>query len=128
MRLPARRTLPSDPLFQRLALKKFHGDEMPAFVLVDVVDCADVWVIQGRGRLGFTLESLQRLAVPGQRLGQELQGNWAFEPGVLGLIHYAHSALAQLFDDLIAAGKDRAGGEFFDWNLKGFGRSSGNVC
>jgi hypothetical protein len=57
--------LPDDPLFQRLAFEQLHGDEMPAFVLVDVVDGADVRVIQRRGRLGLPFEALQTLAVVG---------------------------------------------------------------
>ena len=44
-------------------------------MLVDVVDGADVGMIEGRGCLGFALESLQRMAVPGQLFGQELQGD-----------------------------------------------------
>jgi len=97
--------LPEDALFERLAHEQLHRDEVPAFVFVDVVDNTDVRMIQGRSRLSFSLEPLQRLAVPGQRFWEELQGNRALEPGVLGLVDHPHTALAQLFDDLIAAGK-----------------------
>ena len=46
---------------QRLAFKQLHGDEGLAFVLVDLVNGADVGMIQGGGRARFTLEALERL-------------------------------------------------------------------
>jgi hypothetical protein len=38
----------SEALLQAPSLKILHGDEAPAIVLVDVVDGADVRVVQGR--------------------------------------------------------------------------------
>src|SRR5512136_2438210 len=68
-------------------------------MLVDVVDGADVWVIERRGGLGLSLEALQRLAVPRQRVGQKLQGDRAFEPGVLRPVNHAHPAFAKFLQD-----------------------------
>ena len=39
--------LPGDPVLQRLALEDLHDDERAAGVLVDLVNGADVPVIQG---------------------------------------------------------------------------------
>jgi hypothetical protein len=91
--------LSPDAMFERVALQELHGDEAPPFVLVDVIDGADVGMVQGRSRLGFTLESLQRVAVSRQLFGQELQGNGAPEAGVLGLVDHTHAAPAELLQD-----------------------------
>ena len=48
---------PSDAVFQRQPVQKLHGDEGLSVLLADVVDRADVGVIQCRGRLGFALEA-----------------------------------------------------------------------
>ena len=91
--------LPEDALLQRLALEQLHRNEVLPLMLVDVVDGADVRMIQGGGRLGLPLESLQRMAVLGQLFGQELQGDGALEPGVLGLVDDTHAAAAELLQD-----------------------------
>ena len=66
-----------NPVLERVAFEELHRNEVPAFMLVDVVDGADVGVIQCGGCLGFALESLKGMAVSGQLFGQELQGDGA---------------------------------------------------
>ena len=39
------------------------------------------------------------MAIQGQRFGQELQGNGALQPGVLGLLDHAHASAAELLQD-----------------------------
>src|SRR5512142_244237 len=56
-------------------------------------------MIQRRGGLGLALVLLQGMSVPGNRIGEELQGNAPFEPGVFGLIHDPHAPAAQLVQD-----------------------------
>ena len=45
------------PLLERLALQQFHGDEGLAVAFVDVVNRADVGVVQCACGSGFTLET-----------------------------------------------------------------------
>jgi len=71
-----------DPVVERLALPKLQGNEMPPFMLVNVVDSADVGMIQGRSYTCFPLETLQRMAVSGDSFWQELQGHETAELGV----------------------------------------------
>ena len=54
-------------LAQRVAGQIFHNNERPAFKLTDLVDGADVGMIEGGGRAGFTPESLEGLRYPGPR-------------------------------------------------------------
>ena len=68
-RLELERARP-EPVPQRLALEQLHRDEGLALVLVDVVDRADVGVLERGGRAGFALQPLERLGVARQLLGR----------------------------------------------------------
>ena len=95
-----RERLPFDEVAQRHAFEQLHDDERLApVVLVDVVDGADVRMIQRGGGPRFAVESLQRVRLGDERLGQELQGNHPREPRVLGLEHDAHAAAAQSLEN-----------------------------
>ena len=52
-----------EPIFQRRALEILHDDERPLVLLADVVDRADVGVVQRRRRLRFAREPAQRLGI-----------------------------------------------------------------
>lgn len=47
-----------DVLLQAFSLKEFHYDEGPSSMLTDVVDCADVGMIESRCSTCFALEAL----------------------------------------------------------------------
>ena len=79
-----------------LPLQQFHGDEGGAFVLVHVVNSADVGMIQGGGSLRLALKASQGLMVLGQFTRQKLERSEPPEPGVLGLIDHTHPAAAKL--------------------------------
>jgi hypothetical protein len=49
--------LTGDMVLKGFAHEKLHGDEWLTFGLVNIVNCANVGVIQRRGGLGFALES-----------------------------------------------------------------------
>jgi hypothetical protein len=83
-------------VIQRRPFQAFHDDEETVLVFPDVVDDADVWMIEGRCRARFPLKSLARLGILGQFLGKEFQSNTPAEALVFRLIHDAHSATTQL--------------------------------
>jgi len=58
--------------YESLAVEKLHHHEGLAFVLADLVDGADVGVVERRGSARFAPEALQRLRIAGNVLGQEL--------------------------------------------------------
>src|SRR6266849_10276114 len=86
-------------MLERLPLEKLHDNKTLAIVLVDVIDGADVWVIQGRGRSRFALKALNGWMIFGKPLGKKFQANVAAETNVLGLIHDPHAAATQLFQN-----------------------------
>ena len=72
-----------------------------AVLLPDLIDRADVGMVESRGRLGLTLEAGQGLGVSGDLVRQELQGNKTMESGVLGLVHHTHPTNAQLLHNAV---------------------------
>src|SRR5712692_7033515 len=50
---------PGDEVLERLPLEQLHDDEVVSLVLADLVDGADVGMVQGRGGSGFALETLE---------------------------------------------------------------------
>jgi hypothetical protein len=58
---------------ERLPLQQFHGDERSPIDLVNLVDRADVRVIQGGSSFGFPLETAERLRIAREVVGKELQ-------------------------------------------------------
>ena len=88
-------------MLQRLAFQKLHGDERLAFVLANLVNGADVWVIQRGGGARFSLESLQRLPVFAQRIRQELEGNQAAQFCILSAINHTHPTAPELLENAV---------------------------
>jgi hypothetical protein len=66
-------------------------------VLANLVNRADVWVVERRGRTCFALKAVERLAILCHLFRQELQRYQAAECEVLGLVHHTHAAATQLF-------------------------------
>ena len=90
-----------DGVLERLAFEALHGDEGVAVFLADVVDGADVGVIERGGGLGFALEAGERLRVFGDGVGEEFQSDETIEAGVFGFVDDAHAAAAEFFEDAV---------------------------
>ena len=91
--------LPGDAVLESLALEKFHGDEGTAFEFADVVNGADVRVIEGGSGAGFAAEAFDGLRITGDVVGEKFQGDVAAEAVVFGFVDDAHSAATQFFQD-----------------------------
>jgi hypothetical protein len=70
-------------------------------LLTDVIDSADVGVIQGRGSLCFATEAQQGLRIFGDVLRQELEGDETMESRVLSLVHHSHSTTTKFLNDSV---------------------------
>src|SRR5215469_3092141 len=90
-----------DAMLQRFAFEKFHHDEKPAVVLVNLVNRADTRVIESGRGASFALEALDGLGIASNFVRQEFEGDKAAQSGVLGLVHNAHAAAAKLFEDAV---------------------------
>ena len=71
---------------------------LPA-LLADVVNRADVRMVQRRSRLRLALKAGQRLRIARNIVGQELQSHEAVQSRVLCLVDHTHPAAAQLLDE-----------------------------
>ena len=85
--------------FSVAPIEKLHHDEGAAIFLADVVNGADVGVIESGSGLRLALKTAQGLRIAGNFVGQKLEGNETMQAGIFGLVNDAHAAAAQLFDD-----------------------------
>src|SRR5262249_24579190 len=90
-----------DAMLQRQAVQKFHDDEWLTFMLPDFVDRANIGMVQGGSGLCLTLKARQCLRIVGHFVRQEFQGDKTMERYVLSLVHDAHTAAVQFFDDAV---------------------------
>ena len=67
----------------------------------DLVDGADMGMVQSGGGARFALKAFQSLVVLGKMFGEQLQGNEAAEPSVFGLVDHTHTAATQLLKDAV---------------------------
>src|SRR5262249_11884570 len=86
---------------QRLALKQLHDDERMTFGLVDIMDCANVGMIESRSGLRLTAESRKGSWILPQIRRQKLQRDRARYPGVLGFVDNTHAAATKPFHDTV---------------------------
>jgi hypothetical protein len=96
-------------------------------LLPDLVDGADIGVVQCGCSLSFSLEASQRLGVSGYFFGQELQRDKSVEGYVLGLVDHTHAATAQLLDDAVVRDglvDHERGMELWKCNIKDAKKSS----
>jgi hypothetical protein len=92
-----------DARSERLALDKLHHQEIDFAFAADVVERADVRMIQRGDRAGFALETLAALRVRGKIRRQNLDRNVAPEARVARSIDFAHTAGAEGDDDFVGA-------------------------
>ena len=88
-------------MLDRRALQKFHGDKRLLLLFANVVNGADVGMIQRRGCLRFAPKTRQGLRIARQIGRKKLQGYEAVQPGIFGLVNHPHSSVAKLLDEVI---------------------------
>ena len=92
---------PESQFPKRLAFQVLHRDEWARFVLANLVDRANIRMVQRRRGPCFPPETLECQRIAGDVIGKKLQRNKAAKLGVFGLVNHTHSATAQLTDDTV---------------------------
>src|SRR5689334_686588 len=86
---------------QRLAFEQFHRNIRRAVEFSDLVNRANVGMIDGSSGFRFTLESLNGGSVAAHLFREELQCNFALKLQIFGTVHNTHAAAAKLLDHAI---------------------------
>ena len=86
------------PLLQRLAVQQFHREKRR--VRANVVNRADVGMVQRRCRARLALESLQRRLALGT-IPQHLDRDEPIQPAVARLVHFSHAARTERGQDFV---------------------------
>jgi hypothetical protein len=81
-----------EPAGQRLALEVLHDEIRRAVLFADVVQRADVRVLELRDRARFTIEPLSELRIASKRGWKDFDGDDAIETRVAGLVDLTHAA------------------------------------
>ncbi len=95
---------------QRLSLEELHDEEVHAVVRSDVVQRADVRMIERGGRPRLVLEAPATLGVRGEPGRQDLDRDGAAKTRVARLVDFAHAAAAGRRDEFVRS-EPRAGGK-----------------
>ena len=96
-----RQALAGHDLRKSLPVDQLHGQEEDAVRFLDGVERDNIGVIQGRDRAGFTFKAIAPLRIGGHGAGEDFEGDFPAQPGILGGIHLSHAAASQLFEDSI---------------------------
>src|SRR6516165_11937853 len=88
---------------ERLALEILHDQERRPVLLADVIQRADVGMIELRDRAGLAVESLAELRIGSQRGGEHFDRNDPIETGVARAVDLTHAASTKRCDDFVRA-------------------------
>ena len=73
----------------------FHHQVIDAVLMADVVERADVRMIQAGNGAGFAIESLANFRRVGYALRENFDGDGAVQPRIARAIHFAHATSAK---------------------------------
>ncbi len=86
-------------MFQGHPFEKLHRDKGVAILVANIVDGADVGMIESGGGLRLPSKSRQRLCISGHLVRQKLECDETVQPRVFGFVNHAHAAAAQFFQN-----------------------------
>src|SRR6478672_10392509 len=90
-------------LLEGLSLQQLHGDERLTFVRFDVVNRADVRMVEGRRGLRFPLQTLESDRVANELIWKEFQRNETAQLEILRLVNRRHATAAKHFENAVMA-------------------------
>jgi hypothetical protein len=91
----------ADDVLQRRAVEVLHDDERLAILLADVMNGADIRMVERRSGFSLAAEPPQGLRILSHIFRKELQSDEAVQAGILGLVNDAPTAAAQFVDDAV---------------------------
>ena len=113
---------------ERAAFDVLHHDVRAVVLLDDVEDGRDVGRRDARGATRLVHHLASRGGVRFRRLGERLDGDRAAEAEILGAVHHAHAARADLAGHSIAAERDADQRSFRTGNVEHEGGPRNRAC
>jgi len=98
------------PFGERLAFEVLHDQEVGAVLPADVIERADIRMLERGNGFRFPLHALLQFRIRGKMRRQNLDGNRAVKTRIPGAVHLAHAASPERRLDLVGT-EFRAGGE-----------------
>jgi hypothetical protein len=94
---------------QGFPFEVLQHQEVGAILMPDIVERANVRVIQCRDRAGFALEALAPIRVAGDVGGEHFNGDRPIEARVVRFVNFTHAAGSEGGEDLVRAKAGAAG-------------------
>jgi hypothetical protein len=91
----------ADALLQRRAFETFHHDERSPICLANVINRANVRVIERRGSFRFPFKAFEHLRILRQFFREEFQGYGTIQANIFCSVDDSHSTTAELSGDPI---------------------------
>src|SRR6201993_5373821 len=88
-------------MLERYPIEKLHRDERTTVMLANLVDSADVGMVQCGSGPSFAAKALQCVRTLSDIVGKKLERDEASENGIYGLVDHAHTTTADLFNDAV---------------------------
>src|ERR1700756_1479459 len=90
-----------DKIPQRNSVEVLHREKSIAAFYIRVINGADIWMVQRRSSLCFSLEPLYRQSVLSHVADQKLQRDYPVQTDILRLIHFPHPPAAEPFQNTV---------------------------
>ena len=87
-----------DQVLEGDAVQIFHDDVGLAVLLADVMDGADIWMVQRRCSLGLAAKAGQRLRIASNFFRKEFERNKPMQTGIFGFVDDTHAAATKFLD------------------------------
>src|SRR5438552_2606017 len=88
-------------MLKGLPFQELHSYKRLAFVLTNIVDRANIRMVERGCRLSLSPKTLQCLLILNKRRGEELERNEPMQPGILRLINDSHTPATQSFQNIV---------------------------
>src|ERR1700686_3065373 len=92
---------PANAMLKRQAVQKLHGQEEMAVFLPNLMDRADIGMVEGGSGASFASETLQCLRILRHIVGEKFKGDKSAQRDVFRLVNHAHTAPAEFLDDAV---------------------------
>src|SRR6202140_4097730 len=92
---------PANAMLKRQAVQKLHGQEERAVFLPNLMDRADIGMVEGGSGASFAAETFQCLGILRPIVGEKLKGDKSTQRDVFGLVNHAHATAAEFLDDAV---------------------------